>query len=155
MGQLTRNSRALIASLSEDPDWYQGILDELACAEDGKPKGIWKICKERGIIYRAMLEWIRADEDRNAAFLRAQEIGAQRLADECLELADTFETPENDGSAFKVKQQIDTRKWLAGKMDPRFGVGAAVNVSGQNIQVVMSDFMRPAALEAERGDVDV
>ena len=150
MGQLTRTSRALIAQLSEDPEWYGGVLDELA-----EGRGIWHIGKARGIIYRAMLEWIRADEDRNAAFLRAQEIGAQRLADECLELADTFETDENTGSAFKVKQQIDTRKWYAGKMDPRFGQGAAVNVSGQNIQVVMSDFMRPAAIEAERGDVDV
>ena len=150
MGQLTRNSRALIAQLSEDPEWFSGVLDELA-----EGKGIWKLAKERGLIYRALLEWIRADEDRNAMFLRAQEIGAQRLADECLELADTFETPENEGSAFKVKQQIDTRKWYAGKMDPRFGVGAAVNVSGQNIQVVMSDFMRPAAIEAEERDVDV
>lgn len=144
MGQLTRNSRALIAQLSEDPEWFSGVLDELA-----EGKGIWKLAKERGLIYRAVLEWIRADEDRNAMFLRAQEIGAQRLADECLELADTFETPENEGSAFKVKQQIDTRKWYAGKMDPRFGVGAAVNVSGQNIQVVMSDFMRPAAIESD------
>lgn len=142
MGQLTRNSRALIAQLSEDPEWFSGILDELA--DGGR---IWGICKARGIIYRAMLEWIRADEDRNAMFLRAQEIGAQRLADECLELADTFETDDNPGSAFKVKQQIDTRKWYAGKMDPRFGQGAAVNVSGQNIQVVMSDFMKPKELE--------
>jgi hypothetical protein len=135
MGALTTLSRQRLSEYEDDPAWYAGMLDRIS---DGNPPYV--LAKEAGLTWRAFLTWVRADEDRNKLFLEAQAIGAQKMVDESLEIADSFETEGNDTSAFKAKLQIDTRLKIAGKLDPRFGNGPNVAVQGTNIQVVMTDF---------------
>ena len=135
MGQLTRASRARLAELANEPAWFEGLLNEI-----GDGKATYRVLQGMGVRWRVFLEWVRADEERNRLFLEAQAIGAQKLVDESLEIADEFEMEGNETSAFKAKLQIDTRLRIAGKLDPRFGNGPNVAVQGTNIQVVMTDF---------------
>ena len=81
--------------------------------------------------------------------LDAQAYAAQKMVDESLEIADTLGDEGNTDDPFKAKLKIDTRMKIAGKLDPRFGNGPQLNVSGTNVQVVMTDFSRqePEQLE--------
>lgn len=133
MGNLTKLSREIISRKSEEPEWYEGLLERIGSGEN-----VLQVARDQGVTHGSMLKWIRADEERLAAFHEAQRIAAQRLVDESLEIADTMEQED----AFKAKLRIDTRLRIAGKLDMRFGNGPAVSVEGTNIQVVMTDFTR-------------
>ena len=135
MGALTRASRDVIAMKDENPEWYAGIVERVAGGV-----GCWQIAAEEGVLYGALMKWVRADEERNRLMLDAQTFAAQKMVDESLEIADTLGDEGNTDDAFKAKLKIDTRMKIAGKLDPRFGNGPQLNVSGTNVQVVMTDF---------------
>jgi hypothetical protein len=67
---------------------------------------------------RPMLSfWINHTEERRVAVLNARKLKAEKLAEEALEIADQSDETSNSG-VNKARLQVDTRKWLAGKLDP-------------------------------------
>ena len=67
---------------------------------------------------RPMLSfWINHTEERRVAVLNARKLKAEKLAEEALEIADEVDESSNSG-VNKARLQVDTRKWLAGKLDP-------------------------------------
>ena len=80
---------------------------------------------------RPMLSfWINHTEERKNAVLSARKLKAEKLAEDALDIAD-----EADGSSSsavnKARLQVDTRKWMAAKLDPEgFGdKSMEVNIS--------------------------
>ena len=81
---------------------------------------------------RPMLSfWINQTEDRKNAVLAARKLKAEKLAEDALDIADTAD--ESSATAVnKARLQVDTRKWMASKLDPEnFGEkqGPQVNIS--------------------------
>ena len=79
------------------------------------------IQKEINIGHRIFYSWLHGgpkatrDETRWARYQEARRIASDTLAEETLQIADECASPEEVGIA---KLKIDTRKWLAGAMNP-------------------------------------
>lgn len=81
---------------------------------------------------RPMLSfWINQTEERKEAVLKARKLKAEKLAEDALDIADMAD--ESSATAVnKARLQVDTRKWMASKLDPdNFGdkQGPQVNIS--------------------------
>ena len=118
--------------VATDGGWYVSFCERVA---DGEP--LYGLAKQEGLTYGAFLKWVKSDPDRVQMLQDAQAAAAQKMVDESLEIADNMEPEE----AFKAKLRIETRLKIAGKLDQRFGsVPNGVNISGNNIQVVLTQF---------------
>lgn len=76
------------------------------------------LARTLGISHTAFYDWVdRGGEARAAALARARARGGQSLAEETLEIADAA-TPQE---AQVAKLRVDTRRWLASKMNEEYG----------------------------------
>ena len=67
---------------------------------------------------RPMLSfWINHTDERRDAVLAARKLKAEKLAEEALDIADQADETSNSG-VNKARLQVDTRKWMASKLDP-------------------------------------
>lgn len=75
--------------------------------------------------------WINQTEERKQAVLNARKLKAEKLAEDALEIADQVDET-SVGGVNKARLQVETRKWMASKLDPD-GYGEAkqaqVNIS--------------------------
>lgn len=116
-------------------DLIEAIVERLST---GEPMA--KICRDEGMpAYRTVLSWMNEKDESgtqtergayvSALIARAREEGFDRLAEQCLEIADDgtrdYGTRE-DGTAFvdhdhiqRSKLRIDTRLKLLAKWDPK------------------------------------
>jgi hypothetical protein len=76
------------------------------------------LARTLGISHTAFYDWVdRGGEARAAALARARTRGGQSLAEQTLEIADSA-TPQE---AQVAKLRVDTRRWLASKMNEEYG----------------------------------
>jgi hypothetical protein len=67
---------------------------------------------------RPMLSfWINQTEDRKNAVLSARRLKAEKLAEDALDIAD-YADGSSSSAVNKARLQVDTRKWMASKLDP-------------------------------------
>jgi transposase-like protein len=89
------------------------IVDRLSQGET-----VLGVARTLGISHTAFYDWVdRGGGARAAALARARARGGQSLAEETLEIADSA-TPQE---AQVAKLRVDTRRWLAGKMNEEYG----------------------------------
>lgn len=89
------------------------IVDRLSQGET-----VLGLARTLGISHTAFYDWVdRGGEARAAALARARARGGQSLAEETLEIADSA-TPQE---AQVAKLRVDTRRWLASKMNEEYG----------------------------------
>ena len=89
------------------------IVDRLSQGET-----VLGVARTLGISHTAFYDWVdRGGEARAAALARARARGGQSLAEETLEIADSA-TPQE---AQVAKLRVDTRRWLASKMNDEYG----------------------------------
>lgn len=104
----------------------------LSLVEEGK--SLRKACEEIGIPRTTFEVWEKADEKIAVQYAHAREKRADHIFEEMLQIADTpkigtIETAKEWGTEVQTKDmvdhrklQIETRKWMLGKMAPkRFG----------------------------------
>ena len=77
-------------------------------------KTVDSVIKALGVSIGGFYKWIDRDAKRGELLMRARARGGQSLAEQTLEIADTA-TPQE---AQVAKLRVDTRRWLASKMDP-------------------------------------
>ena len=88
------------------------IVDKLSQGET-----VLGLARTLGISHTAFYDWVdRGGEARAAALARARARGGQSLAEETLEIADSA-TPQE---AQVAKLRVDTRRWLASKMNEEY-----------------------------------
>jgi hypothetical protein len=111
--------------------YTQQIADKIvARVSDGEP--LKTMCREPGMpSWRTVYDWIRDRPEFAAAMERARELGADAIAAECLEIADTPLTGEEITIRGKSKEirkgdmlghrklQIETRLKLLAKWHPK------------------------------------
>ena len=89
------------------------IVDRLSQGET-----VLGVARTLGISHTAFYDWVdRGGEARAAALARARTRGGQSLAEQTLEIADSA-TPQE---AQVAKLRVDTRRWLASKMNEDYG----------------------------------
>lgn len=90
---------------------------------------------------KTFYEWIDKDEEKVKQYARACEDRAEMIADEILEICDSSEADvyQDDNGETKIdgntvqraRLQVDTRKWLLGKLNPKkYGDKLDVNNTG-------------------------
>lgn len=82
--------------------------------------------------------WIEEDKEKSKQYARACEDRAEKIADEILEICDSSEadayvddgvTKIDGNTVQRARLQVDTRKWLLGKLNPK-KYGDKVTLSG-------------------------
>ena len=112
----------------------ESVMPDILAAIATTPQSLNSICDsdERFPDARTVYRWIEADEELCQQYTRAKAAQLQVLADQLVDLADTDRicrkvTEKADGTKETVtldqtdrtKIQIDTRKWLLSKLDPK------------------------------------
>lgn len=92
---------------------------------------------------RLFLEWVEQDEELRKQYARAMESREDLIFDEILNIADAqendiVETPEgtvvNHNVINRNRLQVDTRKWMLGKMNPKkYGEKVDVTSGGKPV----------------------
>ena len=89
------------------------IVDKISQGET-----VLGLARTLGISHTAFYDWVdRGGEARAAALARARTRGGQSLAEQTLDIADAA-TPQE---AQVAKLRVDTRRWLASKMNEDYG----------------------------------
>ena len=80
-------------------------------------KTVDSVIKALGISISGFYKWIDKDAKRGELLMRARTRGGQSLAEQTLEIADSASPQE----AQVAKLRVDTRRWLASKMNEESG----------------------------------
>ena len=135
-------------SVGRPSEYSEEIAAEI-CAEiaDGKP--LRQFCRERGIAWRTVYDWMTAHPEFSARFAHAREIGHDAISEECMEIADDatndwMEKRDQEGEPTghymlngdhvqRSKLRIETRLKLLAKWNPKkYGEKVTQEVSGPN-----------------------
>jgi len=107
----------------------EGSIDDLCgyIAQGGHLAGY---CRERGLLYTSVSDWIYGNPERSVLYARAREERAEVLADEIVSISDeaTVET-KYEGEEVRLvldatavarnRLRVDARKWAASKLKPK------------------------------------
>jgi len=129
--------------------WTQEIEDEIF-DRLAKGEAIRNICKDDWLpSWQTFSRRLAGDEALRIRYARAREEQADKLFDECLEIADQYDqsaekTEGGTDHIARAKLRIDTRKWMAGKLRPRVygdkmdlsgNVGFTVTIAGDDAEL--------------------
>jgi hypothetical protein len=122
---------------------------------------ITNICSRDGMpILSTIHNWMDNDEGMKEAYLKAVNIRSERIFEEILMIADKQDKDvyyDKDGNEVvdhnvvnRSRLQVDTRKWMLGKMNPRkYGEKLDVTSDGGKIQAIQIVGMKITNDEAE------
>jgi hypothetical protein len=95
------------------PEWAEGF-----CALIAEGQSVVEICAKPDMpSQQSVYTWLKQDEDFLERYARAREEQADKLAGECLTIADEVEA--DSAQVAKARLQVDVRKWHAGKLAPK------------------------------------
>ena len=98
-------------------DYLPEVGDDI-CSLLATGESLNKICQRPGMPSRtSMYRWLREYEQFRNNYARATEDRAESIFEEMLDIADSAE--EETASIAKARLQIDARKWILGKMNPK------------------------------------
>lgn len=121
---------------------FERALENIAA---GQPLSATIEEDHRSINYHRFLSWVHKDEHRKARYYEAQEVGAEVVAAQMLEIADADDTLED---VQRSTLRINTRKWLLGVWNrKRFG---DVKQIEQNVTIDLSTAMLDAQARVDR-----
>lgn len=105
------------------PKFSQALFDKI-CERIADGESLRTICEQDNMPNKAtVFRWLAQDEKLGDQYARAREKQADSLFDECLAIADQYDSSEkleNDTDHIqRARLRIDTRKWMAGKLRPK------------------------------------
>ena len=113
---MTEEKRGPGAPTKYTPELAQQICDLVAGGMAFK-----HACAECGVTGRSGRNWLKIYPDFVGLYQDATEDRGDDIVDELLELVDKLDptSPNAQAEFLKVRLQVDTRKWIAGKMRPK------------------------------------
>ena len=107
-------------------EFSQEVFDTL-CERLADGKSLRKICEDHDMpSTTAVMKWLAKEGNDHlvAQYARARDMQADTLFDDCLAIADQYESKaeKSEGGTDHInraKLRIDTRKWMAGKLRPK------------------------------------
>ncbi len=134
--------RALFAKIEK----MGGI--EFVCAHIAEGMTIGRLAEFLECSRPLLSFWINQTEERKEAVLRARKLKAEKLAEDALEIADTVDETSVAG-VNKARLQVETRKWMASKLDPE-GYG---ETKGPQVNISIGDLHLQALKQTNKGVV--
>ena len=151
------------------PSKYTPELSIEICERLSEGEPLRQICRDAHMpAWRTVYDWMGKSEDLSASIARARDIGYDKLAEECLEIADTpkfgqVQVMTDKGTATTVEDmlghrrlQIDTRLKLLAKFHPtKYGdkaVKAEDDAPGQaseEARKVLSEVLKSIELKSK------
>jgi len=112
-----------------------GYLVEVAddiCSLLAKGESLNSICKKEGFPSRnTVYRWLRENAEFRDNYARASDDRAESIFEEILDIADGAE--EETASIAKARLQIDARKWILSRMNPKkFSDKQSIEHTGPN-----------------------
>lgn len=110
-----------------------------------KGRSVASVCQDDDMPHRATIyEWLAQNGDFSDKYARASEQRADHYFDEMLDIADKA-LPEE---VQKAKLQIDTRKWVLSRMNPK-KYGDKHKDDGDNAVSLMAELMKELSNKGE------
>lgn len=104
-----------------------------------KGRSVKSVCDDKDMPHRSTIyEWLAQNADFSDRYARASEQRADQYFDEMLDIADKA-LPEE---VQKAKLQIDTRKWVLARMNPKKYGDKKDNHSADKAIDLMADLMK-------------
>lgn len=101
------------------PEGYGQDTADAICEMLADGKSLRAICREQGMPSTSTVcKWLGRNADFAEQYARARELQADALFDDCLDIADKGPTALDDAADRRL--QIDTRKWMAGKLKGKY-----------------------------------
>lgn len=131
-----------------------GAIDDL-CGYIATGGHLAGFCRERGLLYTSVSDWIYNNPERSVMYARAREERAEVLADEIVAISDEAEVEARyNGDDVKLaldatavarnRLRVDARKWAASKLKPRvYGDKVTQEHTGKDggpMQIAAMDF---------------
>jgi len=126
-----------LATDSQYTEWtWEHILERISCGET-----LASICRDENMPDEGRFRrWVFADPQRKQRYYDARLIGADKIEDSMLAIADAEDDPMEDVQRSKLR--IDSRKWLLGVWNrKRYAETKQIDVT-HNVDI--SDAMREA-----------
>ena len=126
---------ALLAAVAKDGGWDR-IIERIA---DGET--VLKIAAGYNVSRNFFATILHEDAERGKLVYAARKRAAEALTEEALAIVDSV--PESRDALQKAKLQVDSRQWLAGKLDrEQFGEAKPVALTQINIGQLHLDALR-------------
>ena len=107
----------MAANIGRPSDYLVEVADDI-CSLLASGESLNSICKRKGFPSRnTVYRWLREYKDFRDNYARATDDRAESIFEEMLEIADGAEA--ETASIAKARLQIDARKWILGKMNPK------------------------------------
>ena len=112
-------------------DYLVEVADDI-CSLLASGESLNSICKKTGFPNRSTVyRWLREHDEFRNNYARASDDRADGIFEEMLDIADSAE--EETASIAKARLQIEARKWILGKMNPKkYGDKQTVEMTGAN-----------------------
>ena len=117
------------------PSTYDPDIAQQMCEQLSEAVPLREICRQEGFpAWRTVYDWMKKDPDLSAAIAYARDVGYDKMAEECLDIADNanndwMERLDKDGVAIgwqlngdhvqRSKLRIETRLKLLAKFNPK------------------------------------
>ena len=134
----------------------QEVFDEI-CSRISQGITLSEICREKGMPGRVTVyDWCDRSPQLSEQFARARRIGFDAIADETLKIANTpllGVTTKTDADGVTIteedmlghrKLQVDARRWLLSKWDPKRYGDKQIHVGGDGESPIQVEFYIPA-----------
>ena len=121
----------MAANTGRPSDYLVEVADDI-CSLLASGESLNSICKRKGFPSRnTVYRWLREYKDFRDNYARATDDRAESIFEEMLEIADGAEA--ETASIAKARLQIDARKWILGKMNPKkYSDKQTVEMTGAN-----------------------
>lgn len=123
---------------------YSEDVSEAICQRLAEGEPLRVICRDMGISWRTVYDWISANDDFSTRFARAREVGGHAIANECLAIIDEVPPPSATGGTDAgyvqwQKARVETRLKLLAKWFPKqYGDRIQQEVSGPDGSPIQS-----------------
>ena len=108
--------------MSGEPTRFSQELFDTICDRLADGESLRAICRNDDMPSTAsVMRWLDQKEELREQYARAREAQADTIFDECLHIADTYDSDElvEPQHINRARLRIDTRKWMAGKLRPK------------------------------------
>lgn len=112
-------------------DYLVEVADDI-CSLLASGESLNSICKKTGFPNRSTVyRWLREHDEFRNNYARASDDRAESIFEEMLDIADGVE--EETASIAKARLQIDARKWILSRMNPKkFSDKQSIEHTGPN-----------------------
>lgn len=109
------------------PDEFSREIGDRICQLIAEGVSVRKICEEDEMPNAStVFRWLGVHDEFSKQYARAKEVGAEKMADEIMAIADQEGTDVQ-----RDKLRVDTRKWLLAKLQPKkYGDKTQTEISG-------------------------